>query len=63
MEYRRLGKSDLQVSVVTFGAWAAGGWMWGGRERKDPGNLRNWYWQKYNANIVTFQMPNSINNE
>ncbi len=35
MEYRKLGKSDLEVSVVTFGAWAAGGWMWGGTERKD----------------------------
>ncbi len=35
MEYRKLGESDLKVSVVTFGAWAAGGWMWGGTERKD----------------------------
>jgi aryl-alcohol dehydrogenase-like predicted oxidoreductase len=33
MEYRKLGNSDLNVSVVTFGAWAAGGWMWGGTER------------------------------
>jgi len=30
MQYRQLGDSDLQVSVVVFGAWAAGGWMWGG---------------------------------
>jgi aryl-alcohol dehydrogenase-like predicted oxidoreductase len=35
MEYRRLGNSDLEVSVVTFGAWAAGGWMWGGTERSE----------------------------
>ncbi|NCT73562.1 MAG: aldo/keto reductase [Chitinophagaceae bacterium] len=35
MEYRKLGKSDLQLSVITFGAWAAGGWMWGGTERRD----------------------------
>ncbi|MBC9910581.1 aldo/keto reductase [Chitinophaga varians] len=35
MEYRQLGESDLKASVVTFGAWAAGGWMWGGTERKD----------------------------
>lgn len=35
MEYRQLGQSDLKASVVTFGAWAAGGWMWGGTERKD----------------------------
>lgn len=33
MEYRKLGNSDLSVSVITFGAWAAGGWMWGGTER------------------------------
>ncbi|MCY7350023.1 MAG: aldo/keto reductase [Cytophagaceae bacterium] len=35
MEYRQLGETDLHVSVITFGAWAAGGWMWGGTERKD----------------------------
>jgi aryl-alcohol dehydrogenase-like predicted oxidoreductase len=32
MEYRKLGDSDLQVSAITFGAWAAGGWMWGGND-------------------------------
>ena len=35
MEYRKLGNSDLEVSAITFGAWAVGGWMWGGTERKD----------------------------
>ena len=35
MEYRKLGNSDLNVSAVTFGAWAAGGWMWGGTERSE----------------------------
>jgi aryl-alcohol dehydrogenase-like predicted oxidoreductase len=34
MEYRKLGESDLAVSAITFGAWAAGGWMWGGTERQ-----------------------------
>ena len=29
MIYRQLGRSDLEVPVVTFGAWAIGGWMWG----------------------------------
>jgi len=35
MEYRNLGKSDLKISVISFGAWAAGGWMWGGADRND----------------------------
>jgi aryl-alcohol dehydrogenase-like predicted oxidoreductase len=35
MEYRKIGDSDLELSVITFGAWAAGGWMWGHTERKD----------------------------
>ena len=32
MEYRRLGTSDLEASAVVFGAWAAGGWLWGGTD-------------------------------
>jgi len=35
MEYRQLGESDLKVSAITFGAWAIGGWMWGGTEAND----------------------------
>ncbi|RXK86663.1 aldo/keto reductase [Filimonas effusa] len=35
MEYRQLGDSGVEVSAITFGAWAIGGWMWGGAERKD----------------------------
>jgi len=35
MKYRKLANTDLVLSEVTFGAWAAGGWMWGGTERKD----------------------------
>lgn len=35
MEYRKIGRSDLELPVITFGAWAAGGWMWGRTERKD----------------------------
>ena len=34
MEYRKLGNSDLAVSAITFGAWAAGGWMWGSTDRQ-----------------------------
>ncbi|MEA3462371.1 MAG: aldo/keto reductase [Bacteroidota bacterium] len=35
MEKRVLGKSDVQVSPIVFGAWAIGGWMWGGANEKD----------------------------
>lgn len=35
MEHRQLGKSPVKASVITFGAWAIGGWMWGGADRKD----------------------------
>lgn len=32
MRYRQLGSSDLQVPVISFGAWAIGGWLWGGSD-------------------------------
>lgn len=35
MEYRQLGESGVAASAITFGAWAIGGWMWGGSDRKD----------------------------
>jgi aryl-alcohol dehydrogenase-like predicted oxidoreductase len=35
MEYRKLGQSGVEASVITFGAWAIGGWMWGGADMKD----------------------------
>lgn len=35
MEYRKIGGTDLELPVITFGAWAAGGWMWGRTERND----------------------------
>lgn len=35
MEYRNLADSELKLSVITFGSWAAGGWMWGKTDRKD----------------------------
>ncbi|KAA0989644.1 aldo/keto reductase [Dyadobacter aurulentus] len=44
MQYRKVGNSDhpekpdLELSVITFGAWAAGGWMWGGSERSEAVN-------------------------
>ena len=35
MEPRQLGTSSVKVSPVIFGAWAIGGWMWGGNEESD----------------------------
>ena len=35
MEYQKLSGSDVAVSRITFGSWAAGGWMWGGTEQND----------------------------
>jgi aryl-alcohol dehydrogenase-like predicted oxidoreductase len=35
METRKLGQSDLEVTVLAFGAWAIGGWMWGGADSKE----------------------------
>lgn len=35
MEYRKLGKTDLELSVITYGAFAIGGNMWGGNEERD----------------------------
>lgn len=32
MIYRQLGTSDLSVPIVSFGAWAVGGWNWGGSD-------------------------------
>ena len=32
MEYRKLGKSNVKVTSIVFGAWAIGGWMWGGAD-------------------------------
>jgi len=35
MEYRKLGKTDLKLSAITYGAFAIGGSMWGGNEKQD----------------------------
>ncbi len=35
IEPRRLGRSDVTVSPVIFGAWAVGGWMWGGTDESE----------------------------
>lgn len=35
MLYNELGNSGVKISAITFGAWAIGGWMWGGTDQKD----------------------------
>lgn len=38
MQYRKLGNTDLELSVITHGAFAIGGNMWGGNEKQDSIN-------------------------
>src|SRR5687767_15870077 len=35
MELNQLGNSSVKVTPLAFGAWAIGGWMWGGAEEKE----------------------------
>lgn len=35
MEYRKLGRSGINVSVIGFGAWAIGGDLWGYQDDED----------------------------
>ena len=35
MKVTQLGKSNVMVTPMAFGAWAIGGWMWGGADEKD----------------------------
>lgn len=35
MQYRALGASGIEASVVGLGTWAIGGWMWGGTDEKE----------------------------
>lgn len=35
MNYKKLGRSDIEISPVTMGTWALGGWLWGGTEHND----------------------------
>ncbi len=32
MQRRKLGATNLEVPVISFGAWAIGGWYWGGSD-------------------------------
>ncbi len=35
MQMRPLGQSGIEASAIAFGAWAIGGWMWGGADEND----------------------------
>ena len=35
MKLRKLGNSEVMVTPMAFGAWAIGGWMWGGADDSD----------------------------
>ncbi len=35
MKYRKIADTNLEFSEITVGTWAAGGWMWGGSDKKD----------------------------
>lgn len=35
MRYQKIGTADIEASVIVVGAWAMGGWMWGGTDEKD----------------------------
>jgi len=34
MKLKKVGKSNVEVTEIAFGAWAVGGWMWGGTDYK-----------------------------
>jgi aryl-alcohol dehydrogenase-like predicted oxidoreductase len=41
---KKLGSSTVYVTPLAFGAWAVGGWMWGGAEEKSSLRaIRAWY--------------------
>ncbi|HBH27950.1 MAG TPA: aldo/keto reductase [Desulfofustis sp.] len=35
MKYKDIGTTGISASRVAFGAWAIGGWMWGGADEKE----------------------------
>lgn len=42
MQYRTLGKTDLRVSIISFGAWAIGGLNWGRTDDEESKRALNW---------------------
>ena len=35
MQYRTIPNTELRVPTISFGAWAIGGWMWGGTDDQE----------------------------
>ncbi len=35
MQYREFGRTGFRISEIGFGAWAIGGWMWGGTSKDE----------------------------
>ncbi|WP_336515029.1 aldo/keto reductase [Pollutibacter soli] len=53
MKYRTLKGTDLHLSEISFGAWAAGGWMWGGNEKTEAIEAIKKAWELGVNNIDT----------
>ena len=53
MQYRTLAGTSLHLSEISFGAWAAGGWMWGGNEKNDAIDAIRKSWELGVNNIDT----------
>lgn len=53
MKYRTLKGTDLHLSEISFGAWAAGGWMWGGNEKTEAIEAIKKSWELGVNNIDT----------
>ena len=37
MRYRKIGNTEINASVVGFGGWAIGGWMWAALKKRCRG--------------------------
>ena len=51
MQLKKLGNSDVHVTSIAFGAWAIGGWMWGGADEDDAIRAMR---ASYDAGMTTF---------